>query len=288
MKILGPLLALIQYILPHHLLSRCMFHLTRVKWTPVKNTLIVVIGGLAGADWSESRRKNLSDFESFNDFFTRELEPGARKQNPDPKGFNSPCDGVISECGRFTGDRLLQAKGHHYSLGKLLANDPAVKDFRNGFFHTIYLAPHNYHRIHMPRDGHLQRMIHVPGRLYGVADWSVQNVKDLFARNERVISIFDTASGPMAVVMVGALMVGSMQTVWSGQVTPPRGQSSRKRVTVGDYSHHDVRLAKGDEMGRFNMGSTVILIQPANAVASLADFARGDPVIVGQALGKLA
>ncbi len=284
MKIIGWLLALIQYVLPHHLLSRCVYYLTRVRWAPVRNLLILLIGGIAGVDWSESKRKNLSDFDSFNDFFTRELTQGARPQNTDPKGFNSPCDGVISECGRFTGDRLLQAKGQLYGLGRLLANDSATAQLRNGFFHTIYLAPHNYHRVHMPRAGRLLRTIHVPGRLFGVADWSVQQVPGLFARNERVISIFDTDGGPMAIVLVGAFMVGSIETVWAGRITPPRG----RRVSVGDWSRHEITLDKGEEMGRFNMGSTVILIQPPQAVASLADFARGDPVVVGQVLGKLA
>ena len=284
MKLLGGLLALIQYALPHHFLSRCIFYLTRVRWAPVKNMLILVIGGIAGVDWSESRQKNLSDFQSFNDFFTRELKPGARPQNPEPKGFNSPCDGVISECGRLTGDRLLQAKGHSYSLAKLLANDPATPELLHGFFHTIYLAPHNYHRIHMPCSGHLQRMIHVPGRLYGVADWSVARVPGLFTRNERVISIFETDSGPMAIVLVGAFMVGSIETVWAGRVTPPRG----RRVSVGDWSRREIRLEKGQEMGRFNMGSTVILVQSPGAVASFGDYVPGDPVVVGQQLGRLA
>lgn len=283
MRIVGWLLALVQYALPHHLFARCGYYVTRVRWAPVKNTLIVLIGGLVGVDWSESKRKDLSDFETFNDFFTRELEAGARPQNPEPKGFNSPCDGTVSECGRFTGDRLLQAKGQYYALGSLLANDPATAEFRNGFFHTIYLAPHQYHRVHMPRAGRLQRMIHVPGRLYGVADWSVRNVPRLFTRNERVISIFDTDRGAMAVVLVGAFMVGSIETVWAGLVKP-----RARRITVGDYSRHDIRLDKGDEMGRFNLGSTVILIQPPHAVATLADFTKGDPVIVGQLLGKLA
>ncbi len=284
MKILGSLLAAVQYVLPHHFLSRCVYHLMRVRWAPVKNTLIVVIGGIAGVDWSESKNQDLADFESFNDFFTRELAAGARPQNADPRGFNSPCDGVISECGRFTGDRLIQAKGQYYSLNTLLANDPATVELKNGYFHTIYLAPHNYHRIHMPVAGRLQRMIHVPGRLFGVADWSVERVPRLFSRNERLACIFNTDFGPMALVMVGAFMVGSMETVWAGQVTPPRG----KRVTTGDWSRHDIRLKKGEEMGRFNMGSTVILVQPPNSVASLADYDKGDPVIVGQILGKLA
>ncbi|HKJ16459.1 MAG TPA: archaetidylserine decarboxylase [Xanthomonadales bacterium] len=284
MSIIGWLLAAIQYVLPHHLLSRCVYHLMRVQWPPVKNLLIMMIGGIAGVDWSESKHKDLADFKSFNDFFTRELEPGARPQNADARGFNSPCDGVISECGRFTGDRLVQAKGQYFSLNTLLARDPATAELKNGYFHTIYLAPHNYHRIHMPVAGQLQRMIHIPGRLFGVADWSVNRVPKLFARNERVVSIFNTEFGPMALVLVGAFMVGSIETVWSGQVTPPRG----KRVTSGDWSRNDIRLKKGEEMGRFNMGSTVILIQPPNSVASLADYDKGDPVIVGQILGKLA
>ncbi len=284
MRLIGWFLALVQYVLPHHFLSRCVFHLMRNRWKPVKNVLIVVIGGLVGVDWSESKRKDLEDFESFNDFFTRELEAGARPQNNDPKGFNSPCDGVISECGRFTGDRLIQAKGQYFGLGNLLANDPATAALRNGFFHTIYLAPHNYHRVHMPCRGDLQRMIHVPGRLYSVADWSVRAVPRLFARNERVISIFSTDRGPMAMVLVGAFFVGSIETVWSGRVTPPHG----RRVKIGDWSRHNISLDKGEEMGRFNMGSTVILIQPPGAVTSLADFAHGDPVVVGQILGKLA
>ena len=284
MKILGAILAAIQFVLPHHLLTRLAWYASRARLAPVKNTLIVVIGGLVGVDWSESRHKQVSDFETFNDFFTRELTPGARPQNTDPKGFNSPCDGEISECGRFTGDRLVQVKGQHYGLGRLLANDSSTAAFRNGFFHTIYLAPHNYHRVHMPRDGKLERTIHVPGRLYSVSRWSVENVEGIFARNERVISIFSTDLGPMAIVMVGALMVGSMETVWAGRITPPRG----RRVTVGEYAHHDIRLQKGDEMGRFNMGSTVILLQPPSAVSTLGDFGSGDPVIVGQVLGKLA
>lgn len=284
MNLIGSLLAGIQFLLPHHPLTRLMYCLTQARFKPLKNLLIMSIGAAAGVDWSESKLKNLSDFESFNDFFTRELAPGARPQNPDPKGFNSPCDGVISECGRFTGDRLLQAKGRYYGLNDLLANDPSAAAFRNGFFHTIYLAPHNYHRVHMPRAGHLQRMIHVPGRLFTVSPRAAHHLPGLFTRNERVISIFETAYGPMAIVLVGALMVGGMETVWAGRVKPVRG----RRVAVGDWSRRDIRLEKGDEMGRFNMGSTVILIQPPNAVSALGDFKAGDPVIVGQVLGKLA
>ena len=238
---------------------------------------------VAGVDWSESKLKSASDFETFNAFFTRELAVGVRPIDPDPSSFVSPSDGKISQCGRLTNDRILQAKGKHYSLRNLLANDPATNDFRNGFFHTIYLAPHDYHRVHMPMSGHLQRMIHVPGRVFSVAPYTVNSVPGLFTRNERVISLFQTSHGPMAVILVGALLVSSIETVWSGVVTPPRG----KRVATGDWSRRDIQLEKGQEMGRFNMGSTVILLLPATAISVLADYGKDDIVVMGQKLGRL-
>ena len=152
----------IQAILPQHLLSRLVHALMRIRFTPVKNAQIAIVGGMAGVDWSESKHQSASDFETFNDFFTRELARGARPLDRDPQSLISPCDGRISQCGRITNDRILQAKGHHYTIRALLANDPAAAEFNNGFFHTIYLAPRDYHRVHMPMDGWLQRMTHVP------------------------------------------------------------------------------------------------------------------------------
>ncbi|MEJ2383918.1 MAG: archaetidylserine decarboxylase [Xanthomonadales bacterium] len=283
MRIVDRMLAGIQYLLPHHLLSAIVHAFMRIRFTPVKNLQIHVVGGLAGVDWSEADRQSVDDYETFNDFFTRELRPDARTVDPDPEAFVCPSDGRISQCGRITGDRLIQAKGQHYSIHALLANDPACPAFTNGFFHTVYLSPRDYHRVHMPLGGTLQRMIHVPGRLFSVAPYNVREIPGLFARNERVVSIFDTTHGPMALVLVGAMLVSSMDTVWAGTITPPRG----KRVASGDWSRRDVHLVKGQEMGRFNMGSTVILLLPPAAVSSIEEFAPGDPVEMGVRLGRL-
>jgi phosphatidylserine decarboxylase len=282
-RLLENTLAGIQYLLPHQLLSSLLHWFTRIRIKPIKNLQISVTSEVAGVDWSESKLKSTSDFETFNAFFTRELAVGARPIDPDPSSFVSPSDGKISQCGRLTNDRILQAKGKHYSLRNLLANDPATNDFRNGFFHTIYLSPRDYHRVHMPMSGHLQRMIHVPGRVFSVAPYTVNSVPGLFTRNERVISLFQTSHGPMAVILVGALLVSSIETVWSGVVTPPRG----KRVATGDWSRRDIQLEKGQEMGRFNMGSTVILLLPATAISVLADYGKDDIVAMGQKLGRL-
>jgi phosphatidylserine decarboxylase len=283
MELMEKLFSGIQYILPHHLLSRLVYAFMRIRLAPLKNTQIALISSVVDADWSESKLKDVSDFEHFNAFFTRELADDARPVDPDPKSFVSPSDGRISQCGRLTNDRILQAKGRHYTVRSLLANDPLTSEFNGGFFHTIYLSPRDYHRVHMPFAGKLQRMIHVPGRLFSVAPYTVRQVPDLFARNERVVSLFEITNGPMAMVLVGAMLVSSMETVWSGVVTPPRG----RQVTRGDWSRRDIFLDKGAEMGRFNMGSTVILLLPPGAVSSIEHYESGDNVVVGQKLGRL-
>jgi phosphatidylserine decarboxylase len=283
MSLFEKLYAALQYLLPHHLLGRLVYAFMHIRLPAVKNTQIAIVGGLAGVDWSESKYQDYADFETFNAFFTRELADGARPLDPDPESLVSPCDGRISQCGRITTDRILQAKGHHYTIRSLLANDPASAEFNNGFFHTIYLSPRDYHRVHMPFGGTLQRMIHVPGRVFSVSPASVRQVPNLFARNERVISLFETTHGPMALVLVGAMMVSSMETVWAGQVTPPRG----RKISRGDWSRRNITLARGAEMGRFNMGSTVILLLPPGAVSSLEDYEPGDIVLMGQKLGRL-
>jgi phosphatidylserine decarboxylase len=272
-----------QYLLPHHLLSRLVYAFMRIRLAPVKNVQIALIGSMVGVEWNEAKLENISDYENFNDFFTRELARGARPIDPDPQSFTCPSDGRISQYGRITNDRILQAKGHHYTIRSLLANDPACAEFNNGFFHTVYLAPRDYHRVHMPVGGTLQRMIHVPGRLFSVAPYTVRQVPNLFARNERVVSLFETSYGPMALVLVGAMLVSSMETVWSGLVTPPRG----KKIVHGDWSRRDIQLKKGQEMGRFNMGSTVILLLPPGAVSAIEHFESGDPVVMGEKLGRL-
>jgi len=283
MRILDLILCGIQYVLPHHLLSRLVHAFMRIRIKPVKNLQIWIVGWLAGVNWSEARHPRAVDHVNFNAFFTRELSDGTRPLEPDPEAFVSPCDGRISQCGRVTNDRVFQAKGHSFSIRTLLAHDPAANDFANGFFHTIYLSPSDYHRVHMPMSGVLQRMIHVPGRLFSVAPYTVREVPNLFARNERVISLFDTSHGPMAVILVGALLVSSMETVWAGTITPPRA----RRVRTGDWSRRNIALERGAEMGRFNMGSTVILLLPATAVSSLAELGPGDTLLMGQKLGRL-
>ena len=283
MKLIDVVLSTVQYLLPQHLLSRLVYGFMRIRIAPVKNLQIWVTGWMAGVNWEEAKSPLASDYPDFNSFFTRELRSDARPIDPDPAAFISPSDGRISQCGRATNDRILQAKGHSFSVRSLLGNDAAAKGFANGFFYTIYLAPRDYHRVHMPMDGTLQRMIHIPGRLFSVAPYTVRQVPNLFARNERVISLFDTSHGPMAVVLVGAMLVSSMEMVWCGVVTPPRG----KRVSAGDWSRRGINLKKGDEMGRFNMGSTVIVLLPATAVGSLAELGPGDNLWMGEKLGRL-
>ena len=274
------LMAGIQYILPQHFLSRIVYALMRseVRW--VKNGLIHLISRLAGINKEEALSPDPDDYPSFNAWFTRELKPGVRTFDASPDAFLSPCDGRISETGPLRKDRILQAKGKDYTLQDLLAGDPVCEKLVDGFFSTIYLSPRDYHRIHMPLTGQLQRMIHVPGKLFSVAPYTARKIPNLFARNERVIAIFETNFGPLVMVLVGAMLVSSTETVWAGEVTP----NKNKDVTVKDYSGEDIRLSRGDEMGRFNMGSTVILLMPPGTVEGVAGFGAGDPVKVGQKL----
>ena len=280
-SVIERILAGFQYLLPQHFLSRLVYALMRSEIAWVKNMLIHQISRAAGINYDEALSPDPADYVSFNAWFTRALKPGARTFDPDPKGFLSPCDGKISETGLLNENRILQAKGKDYSLQDLLANDPVCEQLVGGYFSTIYLSPKDYHRIHMPLGGHLQRMIHVPGRLFSVAPYTVRQVPRLFARNERVISIFETDSGPLVMVLVGAMLVSSTETVWAGEVTPTKN----KEVTVKDYPDEEITLEKGDEMGRFNMGSTVIMLMPAGALKSLEGLGANDAVKVGQKLG---
>jgi phosphatidylserine decarboxylase len=277
------LLAGVQTILPQHFLSRVVYALMRCEMKWVKNLLIRLISHIAGINRDEALSPDPADYASFNAWFTRALKPGARTFDPDPRAFLSPCDGSISQTGVLHENRIFQAKGKDYSLQDLLANDPICSQLSGGHFSTIYLSPRDYHRIHMPLSGRLQRMIHVPGRLFSVAPYAVRQVPRLFARNERVISIFETDSGPLVMVLVGAMLVSSTETVWAGEVTP----SKNKGVTVQDYSDKNVCLSKGDEMGRFNMGSTVIVLMPPGVLKSLVNLSSGDSVKLGQSLGEI-
>ncbi len=277
------LAAALQHVLPQRTLSDLVHRLMRSERRWLKNALIRVIGGIAGVEWGEARSANLEDYASFNAFFTRELRPGVRPQDPDPCALLCPCDGRISELGQLDGTRILQAKGVDYSLEALLASDPVCAQLSHGWFATLYLSPRDYHRVHMPLSGELQRTIHVPGRLFSVAPYTVRRIPGLFARNERVISVFESPLGPFVQVLVGAILVSSMETVWAGELTPRKSSG----VDVTDYARADIGLERGAEMGRFNMGSTVILLLPQGMVKPVSGLQPGDRVRVGQRLATL-
>lgn len=243
-------------LLPHHLISRIVFRVTR--WHgPLVQPMIRAFVKAYKVDMSDAVIEDIEAYPTFNEFFVRALKPEARPVVEHPQALASPVDGTVSQAGDIGFDHLFQAKNHCYSVEDLLGGDRLLaKLFEGGRFATIYLAPYNYHRIHMPIDGRLKKMIHVPGRLFSVAPWTVRAVPRLFARNERVVCLFSTPSGPMAMVLVGAINVAAIETVWHGLVTPPKG----KKVTEFDYDHSEKTLSRGEEMGRFNMGSTVILL----------------------------
>jgi phosphatidylserine decarboxylase len=226
-------LAGLQYLVPKQFLSRLVYSLMRNENKSVKNSLIYLISRLADINRDEARSPDPADYASFNAWFTRALKPGARTFDTGQNAFLSPCDGTISETGLLNKNRILQAKGKDYTVQELLANDPVCSDLEDGYFTTIYLSPKDYHRIHMPLTGRLKRMIHVPGSLFSVAPYTVRQLRRLFARNERVISIFETEAGPLVMVMVGAMLVSSTETVWAGEVTP----TQNKEIGITNYTH---------------------------------------------------
>ena len=268
-------------ILPQHLLAAGMHRLARSTTPWLKDLLIRQISRRYGMNMAEAEQSDLASYPSFNAFFTRALKTDAR---PLAEGMViSPADGRVSQIGEIDGESLVQAKGHDFELLALLAGDKQKTAlFRDGLFATIYLSPKDYHRVHMPLAGTLQSMTFVPGDLFSVSNATTQLVSGLFARNERVICHFDTAVGPMAVILVGAIFVGSMDTVWHGEVRGERGQPT-KWVYRGDDRR---QFRAGEEMGRFNMGSTVIVLLPEGAATWETDIGPGDEVTLGQALGQ--
>jgi phosphatidylserine decarboxylase len=270
-----------QYLLPQHALSRLVLRATRVRAPRLKNALIRGFLKLYTIDMSEAAQTDPLSYGSFNEFFTRSLKADARAIAADPRAIACPVDGTVSEAGQIDGDRLLQAKGRYYSLTELLASRAWAKDFDGGSFATLYLAPYNYHRVHMPLRGRLRETVFVPGRLFSVNAATASLVPRLFARNERVLILFDTAFGQVALIMVGALNVGSIATVWAGDITPAA------RRTVSALPASDVALDKGEELGRFNMGSTVILLFQRDRARWHADLRAGAVVKLGQSLGIL-
>ena len=244
----------LQYLLPQHWLSKLMFRFARIENTWLKNTFTHWFVKAYQVDLSEANREQVEDYKHFNDFFTRSLKPGARPI-ADSK-IICPVDGAASQVGSIDNTKILQAKGRSYSAQALLGSEEKAPIFQDGFFATIYLSPKDYHRIHMPYDGKLVSMDYIPGDLFSVNQQTAQNVDNLFARNERVVCYFETEFGLCAFVLVGAIFVGSMLSVWHGQINPPY----KKQVQHFDYQDQNITLKKGDEMGRFNMGSTVILL----------------------------
>jgi phosphatidylserine decarboxylase len=277
----GRLFVWLQHLLPQHALSRLVLRATRVRTPWFKNWLVRGFLKLYPVDMTEAAQADPLSFGSFNEFFTRALKPGARTIAADTRAIACPVDGTISEAGKIDGERLLQAKGRSYTLAELLAEQSWARSFEGGSFATIYLAPFNYHRVHMPLRGELKETVYVPGSLFSVNAVTASLVPRLFARNERVLTLFDTAFGQVALVMVGALNVGSMATVWAGDITPA-ARRVMTRLPVPDVS-----LEKGAELGRFNMGSTVILLFQRGRAHWLGEVRAGAIVRLGQSLGSL-
>ncbi|EXJ16550.1 archaetidylserine decarboxylase [Imhoffiella purpurea] len=277
----------LQHALPQRTLSQLMYRLARVRWRPLKSLLIHSFARLYRIDMGLALEPSLSAYPHFNAFFTRELRPDARPLDPDPSALLCPVDGAISQIGTIAEGRLIQAKGRDYRVQDLLGLDPnELHPFDGGRFATIYLSPSDYHRIHMPLDGDLTQMIHVPGQLFSVNGTTADLVPGLFARNERIVCRFDTQAGSMGMVLVGAIFVGGMETVWAGEISPPHSGISLQRWDYPDESHH-IHLERGTEMGRFNLGSTVILLFPPNRIEWDPELRPGDKVRLGQRIGGL-
>lgn len=280
---MAKLFILLQHILPKHALSALMHKLARCKTPWVKNAIIKTIIKQFNVDMSEAAEPNPEAYETFNAFFTRKLRDDVRPLEDGSTTVACPVDGAISQIGYIENGEVFQAKGKSFNLSALLGNDALSSEFEDGQFTTIYLSPKDYHRIHFPIDGTLKKMVHVPGELFSVNQTTAEGIDELFARNERVIAFFDTPAGPMAMVMVGAIFVSSIETVWYGEVTPPRHNQIRSWV----YNDESFTYKKNDEMARFNMGSTVVLLYGRDNVAWAEDLAAGDTVRLGQVIGEI-
>ena len=282
--LLEKLFALLQLILPHHLLSRLVGYLARSEVPFVKNNFIKVFLNRFDINMSEAAQEDPYAYDNFNAFFTRALKDGVRPIDADAHSIVSPADGAISQLGPILGSDVLQAKGRHYSLYELLGGDSALAaEFTNGSFATVYLSPKDYHRVHMPFTGTLREMVYVPGRLFSVNQATTRQIADLFARNERAVCVFDTEHGPMVVILVGAMIVAGIETVFSGPVTPLARSVQRTRYALDNKG--PIVLNKGDELGRFYLGSTAILLFPEGKASFNPSLAADSPVRMGEKLG---
>lgn len=275
-----------QYVVPQHLLSHLVGWLaeTRIDW--IKNLFISRFIQQFNVNMAEAERQTPDAFENFNDFFTRELKPGMRVIDKNSNAIVSPADGAISQLGPIKNGRIFQAKGHDYSLIELLGgNSKTADDFIGGQFATIYLSPKDYHRLHMPVTGTLREMIYVPGDLFSVNQTTAQNVPRLFSRNERVVAIFDTELGPMALVLVGAMIVAGIETTWAGRITPfDRKVRSTSYPAIGD-SQLPLIIEKGEEMGRFFLGSTIVACFGKDKMRWLEELKAEQTLRLGESIG---
>lgn len=274
-----------QYLVPQHLLSRLAGKIANCQSKWLKDPFTRWFVDRFDIDMSEAVEEDPCAYATFNDFFTRALKEGARPIDSEKHSIVAPADGAISQLGEIQHGRIFQAKGQSYSTLELLggANDLAA-EFNDGQFATVYLSPKDYHRVHMPLAGKLRSMIHVPGDLFSVNEVTAENVPRLFARNERIVCVFDTDAGPMAVVLVGAMIVASIETSWAGQITPQLRQIVRQDY---DQLNDDITLEKGEEMGRFKLGSTAIVLFPKDVMNWQQDMTVASKTTMGQAMGYL-
>ena len=273
----------LQYVLPHRLLSRLVYWATRWTWRPWKNFLISTVVTNYSVDMTQAQQPDPFAYPSFNAFFTRALTPGARRAPVDANAIACPADGRISQLGAIVDGRIFQAKGFDFSAAELLGDVATAAPYKNGHFITVYLSPRDYHRVHAPLAGTLRETVHIPGRIFSVAPFTVAAVPRLFARNERIVCHFDGERVPFAVVLVGALLVSGVETVWGGVEIPPYTNA----ITRKDYRGHGIRLDRFAELGRFTMGSTVILLLAAGAVELDPVLGAEAAVQVGQAIGRI-
>jgi phosphatidylserine decarboxylase len=278
------LLTSLTYVLPHRFLSSLARRLAYSTSPGTSQWLIDTVTKKFNVDLGEAVETDPRAYPSFNAFFTRALKPGARVADADPRALLMPADGHISQCGPIEDGRIFQAKGQSFTAAELLGDAEAAEPFRNGLFATVYLSPRDYHRVHMPWTGTLRETVHVPGRLFSVGTDAVANVPRLFARNERLVCHFDTDFGPMVSVMVGALLVSGVETVWSGEEIPAYGTA----ITRKDYRGKGITLERFAEMARFNYGSTVIVLLPPGVATLSPELKAESPVRLGQRLATLA
>ena len=268
-----------QYLLPKQALTTLAGKFASARLGGLTTSVIRWFVGRYNVNMAEAANPDIASYTSFNDFFTRALKPGARPLAP--ADLICPVDGAISQFGPIAKDQVFQAKGHTYSTTALVGGDAAAAArFDNGHFATLYLSPRDYHRIHMPCAGELTRMVHVPGDLFSVNPTTARGVPGLFARNERVVCFFESAQGPFVLVLVGATIVGSMATVWHGQVNPPRTGVQRQ----WDYAKGQVNLQQGEEMGRFLLGSTVVMLFPQGPLQFNPQWSPTRPIQLGEAM----